>query len=398
MDTPKPGPAARGGHAADVVVVGGGVVGLSIAWRSAARGLSVTVLDPAPGSGASHVAAGMLAPVTEVAYGEEALLRVNLESARRYPAFVAELESDSASEVGYRSTGTLAVASDSDDRTVLDELARFQHSLGLDATPLSRRECRRLEPMLSPSVRGGVLVPGDHSVDSRRLTAALLVAGERSGASVHASRVRGLVVRAGRVTGVELADGTTLSAGTVVLAAGCWSGALTLPDEVLPPVRPVKGQLLRLRARTAHPFCSRTVRGLVRGTSVYVVPRANGEVVVGATVEEMGFDTTVTAGAVYELLRDAHEILPGITELTWTEASAGLRPGSPDNAPLVGPSALPGLVLATGHYRNGVLLAPVTADAVAELLIAGSMPHELAPFDPGRFTRPAPTHLAEAHT
>lgn len=378
------------GGSADVVVVGGGVVGMSVAWRAATRGLTVTVVDPAPGGGASRAAAGMLAPVTEASYGEEALLRLSLESARRFPSFVDELEGVTGHQVGYHPTGTLAVALDQDDRAVLDELGRFQRLLGLEVSTLSGREARRLEPMLSPAARGGIHVPGDHSVDSRRLSAALLVAAERAGVTVRRARVSEVVLACDRVSGVVLDTGDRLAAGTVVLAAGCWSGTLGLPPEVVPPVRPVKGQILRLRAPAGRPFVSRTVRGLVKGTSVYVVPRADGEVVVGATVEEMGFDTTVTAGGVYELLRDAHEILPGVTELALTEASAGLRPGSPDNAPLVGPTALRGLVLATGHHRNGVLLAPVTADGVASLVDSGELPAEMSPFAPQRFATPAP--------
>ncbi|MFH0252156.1 FAD-dependent oxidoreductase, partial [Streptomyces chitinivorans] len=192
-----------------------------------------------------------------------------------------------------------------------------------------------------------------------------------------------------RAAGARLADGTAVGADLVVLAAGSDSGRLAgVPEEVLPPVRPVKGQILRLRIPGAYaPFLSRTVRALVRGGHVYLVPRADGELVLGATSEEQGWDTTVTAGGVYELLRDAHELVPGITELPLVETRAGLRPGSPDNAPLLGPTALPGLHLATGHHRNGVLLAPVTGDALAQVLTTGELPEEARPFTPRRFDR-----------
>jgi glycine oxidase len=234
-------------------------------------------------------------------------------------------------------------------------------------------------------------VDGDHQVDPRRLSSALLEACERAGVALHRSRAERLVVRGGRAAGAELSDGTVLSAGQVVLAAGSYSGRLAgVPEEVLPPVRPVKGQVLRLRMPEpptgGGPFLSRTVRAVVRGTPLYLVPRETGELVIGATSEELGWDTTVTAGGVYELLRDAHELVPGITELPLAETCAGLRPTSPDNAPLLGPTALDGLHLATGHFRNGVLLTPVTGDAMAEVLTSGRLPEEARPFSPARFT------------
>ncbi|KRV50112.1 glycine oxidase [Wenjunlia vitaminophila] len=388
------------GHVAghpDVVVVGGGVIGLVTAWRTALRGLRVTVLDPAPGGGAALVAAGMLAAVSELQYGEQELFRLNLASAERYPSFLAELGEVTGDDCGYRACGTLFVALDADDRAQLRELHAFQGSLGLDATWLNGRECRRLEPMLAPGVHGGLRVDGDHQVDPRRLVAALLTACERAGVVLRRATAARVEVAGGRATGVTTDDGDTLSAGQVVLAAGSGSGRLAgLPAGVLPPVRPVKGQVLRLRVPgPLAPFLSRTVRAVVRGGSVYLVPRVNGELVVGATSEELGEDTTVTAGGVYELLRDAHELVPGITELPLVETRAGLRPGSPDNAPLLGPTALPGLLLATGHHRNGILLTPVTGDVMAHVLTTGEVPEQAAPFSPGRFLpEPGPSPAA----
>ncbi|MFF4289872.1 glycine oxidase ThiO [Streptomyces sp. NPDC001633] len=374
----------------DVLVIGGGIIGLVTAWRAAGRGLTVTVADPAPGGGAAHVAAGMLAAVTELHYGEQTLLGLNLASACRYPRFVEELEEAGGQPTGYRRCGTLAVALDADDRAHLRELHALQIRSGLDSQWLTGRECRRLEPMLAPGVRGGLRVDGDHQVDPRRLAHALLVACERAGVVFHRTRAQRLTVDAGRATGAQLADGTRLSAGQTVLAAGSFSGRLAgVPEEVRPPVRPVKGQVLRLRLPDmpagSPAFLSRTVRAVVRGNPLYLVPRESGELVVGATSEELGWDTTVTAGGVYELLRDAHELVPGITELPLVESCAGLRPGSPDNAPLLGPTELPGLHLATGHFRNGVLLTPVTGDVMAELLATGSLPDEARPFSPARF-------------
>ncbi|MGW0532606.1 glycine oxidase ThiO [Streptomyces sp. NPDC003032] len=384
-------PPAESKTPTDVLVVGGGIIGLVTAWRTAQRGLSVTVVDPEPGGGAAQVAAGMLAAVTELHHGEQTLLGINLASARRYPDFAAELTEASGQDLGYRACGTLAVALDSDDRAHLRELHALQRRSGLESEWLSGRECRRLEPMLAPGVRGGLRVDGDHQVDPRRLAAALLTACERAGVTLHRTWAERLSVVRVRARGVVLADGTELHAGQVVLAAGSLSGRLAgVPDDVLPPVRPVKGQVLRLTVPKPYaPFLSRTVRAVVRGSHVYLVPRENGELVVGATSEELGWDTTVTAGGVYELLRDAHELVPGITELPLTETRAGLRPGSPDNAPLLGPTRLPGLQLATGHYRNGVLLTPLTGDVMAHSLTTGELPDEALPFSPRRFTKPS---------
>ncbi|WP_189748947.1 glycine oxidase ThiO [Streptomyces tendae] len=374
----------------DVLVVGGGIIGLVTAWRAARRGLVTALVDPEPGGGAAQVAAGMLAAVTELHYGEETLLALNLASARRYPEFAAELTELTGHDLGYRRCGTLAVALDADDRAHLRELHALQQRSGLESEWLSGRECRRLEPMLAPGVRGGLRVDGDHQIDPRRLAHALLAACEREGVVLHREWAERLTVGRGeRATGVVTADATALEAGQVVLAGGSLSGRLTgVPEAVLPPVRPVKGQVLRLtmpRTGVGAPLLNRTVRAVVRGNHVYLVPRESGELVVGATSEELGWDTTVTAGGVYELLRDAHELVPGITELPLTETRAGLRPGSPDNAPLLGRTDLDGLLLATGHYRNGVLLTPVTGDVMADVLTGGELPEEARPFSPRRF-------------
>ncbi len=372
----------------DVLVIGGGIIGLVTAWRAAQRGFATAVVDPEPGGGAAQVAAGMLAAVTELHYGEQTLLGLNLESARRYPDFAAELTELTGHDLGYRRSGTLAVALDADDRAHLRELHALQRQSGLDSEWLSGRECRRLEPMLAPGVRGGLRVDGDHQIDPRRLTKALLAACERAGVLFHRSWAERLSVVRERAAGVVTREGVALGAEQVVLAGGSLSGRLAgVPEDVLPPVRPVKGQVLRLTVPERYgPFLSRTVRAVVRGSHVYLVPRENGELVVGATSEELGWDTTVTAGGVYELLRDAHELVPGITELPLTETRAGLRPGSPDNAPLLGPTTLDGLLLATGHYRNGVLLTPVTGDALAHALVTGELPEEARPFTTRRFT------------
>ncbi|MEV7198606.1 glycine oxidase ThiO [Streptomyces griseoluteus] len=378
--------------APDVLVIGGGIIGLVTAWRAAGRGLTAAVVDPAPGGGAARVAAGMLAAVTELHHGEEGLLALSLASARRYPQFAAELAEATGRDLGYRRSGTLAVAFDSDDRAQLREVHELQLRCGLDARWLSGRECRRLEPMLAPGVRGGLRADDDHQIDPRRLADALLAACERAGVTFHRTWAARLDTAGDRATGITTADGTSLAAGQVVLAGGSLSGRLQgVPEALVPPVRPVKGQVLRLTVPQRYrPFLSRTVRAVVRGGPVYLVPRENGELVIGATTEELGYDTTVTAGGVYELLRDAHELVPGITELPLTETLAGLRPGSPDNAPLLGPSGLDCLLLATGHHRNGVLLTPVTGDVMADVLCGAGLPEVARPFSPRRFAAPSP--------
>lgn len=380
-------------RAHDTIVVGAGLIGLCVAWRASRGGLDVAVLDrdepPLGGkgsSGATGVAAGMLAPVTEAIFGEDALLALNLESARRYPAFLAELTAETGLDLTPVSRGTLAVAMDRDQLEALRRLHAFQVSLGLDATWLGHSACRELEPSLHPSVRGGVLVPGDREVDPRRVAVAAAAALTRAGGTVRSgAEVTGLAVRGDRVTGVRLSDGTDVPSGTVVLAAGCWSGGIAgVPSEVATSVRPVKGQILRLRTRPGDPPLATHV---VRTEEMYLVPRAGGGMVLGGTVEERGFDRSLTAGAVFELLRAAAEAMPGVRELEIVEAGAGLRPGTPDNGPLIGRTSVDGLVAATGHFRNGILLAPVTADAVAAVLAGEELPAVAAPFTPARFAR-----------
>jgi glycine oxidase len=329
----------------------------------------------------------MLAAVTELHHGEEELLALNLASAERYPEFAAELTEATGAGIGYRACGTLAAALDADDRAQLRELHLLQRRCGLRTEWLNGRECRKLEPMLAPGIRGGLRVDGDHQADPRLLIAALLTACDRAGVVWHRSLVRTATTVRGRVTGVVLDDGTALAAGQVVLASGSRSGQLAgLPPEAVVPVRPVKGQVLRLRMPAGPaPFLSRTVRAVVRGGQVYLVPRESGELVIGATSEERGWDTTVTAGGVYELLRDAHELVPGLTELPLVETRAGLRPATPDNAPVLGPGAVPGLQLATGHYRNGILLAPITGEVLAESLTTGELPEYARSFGAERF-------------
>jgi glycine oxidase len=345
----------------DVVVVGGGPIGLASAWRAAQRGLQVVVLErDRVGSGAASVAAGRLAPATEADYGEEELLRLNLDSLHLYPSFVEQLEAATGHDVDFRVCGTLSVALDRDGVEELRRVQQLYGRLGLEAEWLLPSEARRLEPGVAPGLAAGLHVPGEAAIDPRKLVAALAAAlGDRV---VEGAEVARALVEDGRMVGVETRDGRAFHADRVVVAAGAW-GAPWLPDP--PAVRPVKGEVLILRG--PEPLVSRMVRS-VGAQSVYLVPRGDGRLVVGATLLERGFDGAVTAGGVLELLRDAYRLLPEIAELELLEARASFRPGTDDNRPIVGPGALEGLVLATGHYRNGILLTPATADAVADLL------------------------------
>jgi glycine oxidase len=377
----------------DVVVVGGGVIGLSCAWRLTERGLGVALVDPDPGHGASWAAAGMLAPTTEASYGEESLLRLGLAGAARWPSYAAELAAASGCDPGLREQGTLVVAHDAGDKAELDRFADYGARLGLRLQSMSGQECRRLEPMLAPDVRGGLLA-ADSSAHNRLTVAALIAACEQSGVRMLATTVEQIETTGTaanlRVSGVRLADGQPLRSEHVVVAAGAWSPLLAgLPEDAVPAVRPVRGTVLRLMTPPDYrgaEVLTRTLRGTVAGAHVYLVPREDGEVVVGATMEEAGYDDRPTAGGVWELLRDARLLLPVISELTFVEAWSGLRPATPDNAPLVGPTTVAGLVMATGHGRNGILLAPVTADAVAAVVTEDVVPDALQAFSPLRFS------------
>jgi glycine oxidase len=357
---------------AEVLVVGGGVIGLSCAWQLAAHGHPVTLVAPDPGhDGAAWVAGGMLAPVAEAQFGEQPLTRLLTDGAGRWKEFAVSLELASGHDIGYDQSGTLTVALSPSDRAALDDLAAYQLSLGLTAVRRTASECRSLVPALSPAVCGGVEVPDDHRVDNRALLGAL----------VKACAVTGVRTTVGRVTAlspgpvVVLSDGGRLGADCVLLAAGVGTPHIGgLEEAGLPEIRPVKGHILRLGPTSGSPHLGRTVRGLVRGRSVYLVPRPDCSVVVGATVEERGHDTTVQAGAVHQLLNDARAVVPGIDEMVLQEAAAGLRPSTADNTPVIGWTGLPGVAVACGHYRNGILLAPLTAETVLSLLDQGPVP------------------------
>ena len=366
-----------------VVIIGAGVVGLGIAWRLAGRA-EVLVFDRGKaGAGASHAAAGMLAACCEAEPGEEDLVALGRDSQARWPAFAEELLQLSGIDVELRREGTLMLALTSDDQAKLAHELEFQHKLGLPLEWLSAGATRAREPHLAGKIAGSVFSPQDHQVDSRKLVAALRIAAERTGAEIREHRpVKEISVRAGRSIGVVLEDGTRVEADIVVLAAGAWSrGIAGLPPDRRPPVRPVKGQMLALRMDAAAPLLNH----VLWAPGAYLVPRRNGRLIVGATVEEKGFDNTITAGGMLTLLEAAWRAIPAIEELPVDEIWVGHRPGSRDDAPILGRAPLDDLFYATGHHRNGILLAPVTADAMAKLILDDVVEPAIRPFGLERF-------------
>jgi len=366
-----------------VAIIGAGVVGLGIAWRIAGRA-AVTVFDRGKaGAGASHAAAGMLAACCEAEPGEEALVTLGRESQARWPAFAEELQRASGVDVELRREGTLVLALTADDQGELAHRLEFQRRLGLPLEWLSAAATRAREPHLAGKIAGAVFSPQDHQVDNRKLVQALRIAAEGAGVTINEHRpVKELVVQGGRARGVLLEDGTVAPADIVVLAAGAWSRSIAgLPADRRPPVRPVKGQMLALRMDAAAPLLNH----VLWAPGAYLVPRRDGRLIVGATVEEKGFDETVTAGGLLALLDAAWRAIPAVEELAIDEIWVGHRPGSRDDAPILGPGPLEGLFYATGHHRNGILLAPVTADAMARLVLDNVVDPAIRPFGLERF-------------
>jgi len=382
---------ARIGKSPKVAIIGAGVIGLGIAWRLAARGATVEVFErDAAGSGASHAAAGMLAACCEAEPGEDVLVALGRESQARWPAFAAELLKASGVDVELRTEGTLVVALTADDQARIHHHLAHQKKLGLPLEWISAAETRRREPHLAGKLAGAVWSPEDHQVDNRKLAAGLRIAAEAAGATIHEhTPVKEISIVNGRADGVVLADGVKVAADVVVLAAGAWSrGIAGVAPEQRPPVRPIKGQMLSLKMDPAAPLTTH----VIWAPGVYMVPRLDGRLIIGATVEEKAFDTSLTAGGLLTLLEAAWRTVPAIEELPIDEMWVGHRPGSRDDAPIVGPGPAQGLIYATGHHRNGILLTPVTIDAVAKLVLEGTLDPAIRPFGIDRF---APARAAE---
>jgi glycine oxidase len=366
-----------------VAIIGAGVVGLGIAWRLAGRA-AVTLFDRgAAGSGASHAAAGMLAACCEAEPGEETLIALGRESQARWPGFAEELLLASGIDVELRREGTLALALTADDQAEIDHRLEFQRKLNLPLEWLTAADTRAREPHLAGKIAGALFSPQDHQVDNRKLVQALRVAVEAAGVTLCEHRpVKEILVQSGQARGVVLDNGTTVSADIVVLAAGAWSrGIGGLPPDRRPPVRPVKGQMLALKMDAAKPLLNH----VLWAPGAYLVPRRDGRLIIGGTVEEKGFDATITAGGMLTLLEAAWRAVPAVEELPVQEIWVGHRPGSRDDAPILGRGPLDGLFYATGHHRNGILLAPVTADAMARLILDDVIDPVIRPFGLERF-------------
>lgn len=361
----------------DVAIVGAGVIGLSCAFELAKRGKSVTVIErEESGFGASTVAAGMLTPSFEVETTPPELVELQLDSLRRYPSFVAEIEGASDLSCEYRDEGTLWVSRHRDDELELEHIRKIQEDRGLPARRLTGRETRQIEPYLSPRIIGGLLVETDHQVNSRKLVPALAAACRSLGVELFEhTAVRTVERSSGRIElTLQSPDGqATLCAGQVLLAAGVWleEGLVTPLPQI--GMRPIKGQIVHLKGQ---PLVNR----VLRNSDVYIVPRAGGELLLGATEEEQGFDLQPTAGGTLDLLRYAFEILPGLYDLYVSEIDVGLRPAVSDHQPVLGPTESDGIFIAGGHYRGGVILAPATAYWMAELITTGSVPRAIEPF------------------
>lgn len=365
---------------------------MSLAWRLAQAGCAVAVYDKGEaGHGASWAAAGMLAATVETEPGEETLLSLTLESQRLWPDFTRELEAASGLGIGYRDEGTIVVALNRDDAETLRHSYEFQKGLGLDLDWLSAAEARRREPHLKPGVAAAVYCRNDHQVDNRRLAIALAAACRAAGVEiVEQCAVRELLFAGGRAAGIVTEQGER-RADTVVLAAGAWSRQIGgIPAAHLPPVRPIKGQMMALQMDPAAPL----IRHVVWAPHSYMVPREDGRLIVGGTVEERGFDTALTAGGLLALLDGAWRAVPAIEELPIAETWVGFRPGSRDDAPMLGPSGIDGLAIATGHHRNGILLTPATAAVMSEFVLTGRLSELARPFSPERFAPPVQMEAA----
>ncbi len=370
---------------APVAVIGGGVIGLAVGWQLARRDVPVVVFErDEAGRGASWVAAGMLAPHSEVGFEEEEFLRLGIESLNQFPRFLDEIEEDGGKRIPLDGRGTLIVGFHRDDTERIRRLYEFREHLGLPVKWLPGTAGRDIEPLLSPKISAAIWLPDDGQINNRDLVDALKDAlVSRSGRLEEHTPVKAIVIDDGGVKRIRT-DKEETAASSVVVAAGCWSGLIDgIPEPVKPPVRPVKGQIVSLRMTNEFKF-----EHVVRAPDAYLLPKDDGRLLVGATQEEMGFDVTPTAGPVMRLLERGWEAIPSIYDLPIDTIDVGLRPGSRDNEPLIGPTEIRNLYYATGHHRHGILLAPVTAYALCDMMLEGKTSELLAPFHPSRFLKP----------
>jgi glycine oxidase len=365
----------------DALIVGGGIIGVALALRLADHKLSVAVVERGePGREASWAAAGMLAPTSEAGHGAEgalppAVAELASASAALYPEWLDRLGVDARANLGYRTEGTLDVAFTEEEAEQLKSLP---------GQPLAPAEARRLEPRLSERILAAVFLPRDVQVDNRRLFGALLEAARAAGVQVRAGvSVAELTAAGGRATGVRSSDGERLSAGLVVNAAGSWASQLAPHGRRLTPTRPVRGQMLALQGDSQKPL----LRHVVRSPRGYILPRADGRLVCGSTSEPAGYDKSLTPAGLRQILSAAIELAPAAAGLPFADAWAGLRPDTPDHLPILGATDIENYFVATGHYRNGILLAPLTAQVVGDAILGRTPAESLDPFSPLRFAR-----------
>ena len=365
-----------------VSIIGGGVIGLSLGWQLARKGTEVDIYErETAGKGAAWVAAGMLTPQAELGFEEIELFNLSRRSLELYPKFLEDLKADSGMDVKMDRCGSLFAGFDRDDMRRLRRMYDFREKVNLPAKWLTGSEAKDLEPMLSPKCTCGVWMPDDAQIENRDLLGALHVAAKNRGCIIHENaEVSSVKIENGKVKAIAVNE-SEIEVSNLVIAAGAWSKQIEgIPENILPPVRPVKGQIMSLRMEGEN-----RVSHAVRGRDVYLVPKADGRLIVGASNEEMGFDTNPTAGEIYRLLERAWETVPGIYEYPIQEIKVGLRPGSRDHEPIVGDSEIEGLYFATGHYRSGILLTPITAIELSEWIISGKKSEVLAPFQLSRF-------------
>lgn len=367
----------------EFAIIGAGVAGLSIGWRLAKSGVQVTIFErDTAGQGASRAAAGMLAPSSEVAFEEDALLHLGLKSLALYPDFVAELEQDSGLSVDYRDEGTLLIGLDADDATALDHTHDYRVKCGLSAEKLDAQQAHELEPGLIPSLQSALYIGSDHQVDPLRLTQALAEAFKRAGGQlIEHCAVESIDCEGDKIRALHTAAGERVACENIMIAAGAWTRSIAgIPPGILPKVRPVRGQMLSV-ALGEPALC----RHVIRAPDAYLVPKSDGRLLIGGTMEERGFNPSPTAGGIFELLRGAWETMPGIYDQDLLDIWTGFRPVSIDNLPVLGPTPVDGLWLAAGHGRNGILLAPITALRLAEAILSGEVPEDLRGFTSARF-------------
>ena len=368
----------------DVLVVGGGIVGGAVAFRLAGEGLSVTLLEKGElGKESSWAAGGILTPIHLGEYPTP-LAGLCAASMKLYEPLIRELRPLSSVDPEFRTTGLLILAFDERDREAVRELETWKRAQGQPVEPLTREEALARQPGLSPDILGALYLPDIAQVRNPRMTAALHEAAAKRGVEIRTDLpVTGFLRVPGRVNGVKTPRGDVY-AGTTVLAAGAWSGDLLRLLGLDLPVRPVKGQMLLVEAEPDF------LRHMVLADDEYLVPRADGKILIGSTVEDAGFDKAVTLDAVGRLSRAGQRMVPAVGKLPLVRSWAGLRPATPDRLPYIGPTTLEGLIVATGHFRNGILLAPVTAQLVAEIVTGRPPSVPLEPFDPARTPVPAP--------